>query len=404
MTTATDSDIYYDPYDPALQWDPYPTFRRMREEKPLYYNEQHDFYALSRYADVEGAFKDHRTFSSAKGGILELIKMDMELPPGVFIFEDPPIHTAHRGILSRVFTPRKMNALEPEIREYCARVLDPIVGTDRLDFVADLGARMPMKVIGMLLGIPEEDQESVRVHQDNKLRRKEGEPGVFKEDQFADNSFIESYIDWRADNPSDDLMSQLMGATFTDETGIERRLTRDELLIIINVLATAGNETTNRVIGWSGKILADHPDQRRLLVEDPSLIPNAVEEILRIQPPALQACRTVTTDVEYHGQTVPAGSVMMLIMASANRDSGVFPPDGDVLDVRREIRSHLTFGHGIHFCLGAALARLEARIAIEEILKRFPEWEVDMEAAKLDSSQVRGWATLPVHITRTNQG
>ena len=175
MTTR--DEIYYDPYDPELQLDPYPVFRRMREEAPLYYNDRHD-YAVSRSADVESALKDHGTFSSAQGGILELIKADIELPSGVFIFEDPPIHTAHRGILSRIFTPRKMNALEPFVRDLCAEVLDPLVGADRLDFVGDLGARMPMRVIGALLGIPVQDQEDVRQHKDDTLRRARPARGV----------------------------------------------------------------------------------------------------------------------------------------------------------------------------------------------------------------------------------
>jgi cytochrome P450 len=392
-------EIYYDPYDLDLQLDPYPVFRRMREEAPLYYNDTHDFYAVSRFDDVERVLKDAGTFSSARGGILELIKANIELPPGVFIFEDPPIHTAHRGILSRVFTPKKMNALEPQIRAVCAEVLDPLVGSDRLDFVLDLGAKLPMRVIGMLLGIPEKDQEDVRLRKDEGLRREPGQPGEFKQDhEFADAAFFEDYITWREDHPSDDLMTALMEAEFEDETGTVRRLTRNELLIFVNVLATAGNETTNRVIGHSGKILAEHPDQRRALVEDRSLIPNAVEEILRFEPPALQACRYVTRDVEFHGRTVPEGSVLMVLMASGNRDQRAFPPDGDVFDIRRQIGHHLTFGYGIHFCLGAALARLEARVAVDEILTRFPEWDVDLDNATLDSSQVRGWSTLPVHL------
>ncbi len=392
-------EIYYDPYDLDLQLDPYPVFRRMREEAPLYYNDTHDFYAVSRFDDVERVLKDAGTFSSARGGILELIKANIELPPGVFIFEDTPIHTAHRGILSRVFTPKKMNALEPQIRAVCAEVLDPLVGSDRLDFVLDLGAKLPMRVIGMLLGIPEKDQEDVRLRKDEGLRREPGQPGEFKQDhEFADAAFFEDYITWREDHPSDDLMTALMEAEFEDETGTVRRLTRNELLIFVNVLATAGNETTNRVIGHSGKILAEHPDQRRALVEDRSLIPNAVEEILRFEPPALQACRYVTRDVEFHGRTVPEGSVLMVLMASGNRDQRAFPPDGDVFDIRRQIGHHLTFGYGIHFCLGAALARLEARVAVDEILTRFPEWDVDLDNATLDSSQVRGWSTLPVHL------
>jgi cytochrome P450 len=404
MTTTLRDEVYYDPFDSELQLDPYPAFRRMREEAPLYRNEKFDFYALSRFDDVAEAFRDHEAFSSERGNILELVHANVEMPSGVFIFEDPPKHTAHRGVLSRVFSPKKMALLEPQIRAYCASVLDPLVGSSTLDFVGDLGAKMPMRVIGMLLGIPEEDQEDVRVHQDNKLRRKEGEPGEFNAKgvakSTADGTFFTEYIDWRTEHPSDDLMTQLIQAEFTDETGVDRRLTRDELLIFINVLATAGNETTNRVIGWSGKILADNPDQRRELVEDRSLIAGAVEEILRCQPPALQACRYVTRDVEIHGQTVPEGSVMMLIIASANRDSAKFPPDGDTFDIHRKVTQNLTFGYGLHFCLGAALARLEARIAIDEILQRFPEWEVDMQHAKLDASQVRGWETLPVHLAQ----
>ncbi len=401
MTTTSRDEIYYDPYDPDLQLDPYPVFRRMREEAPLYYNERHDFYAVSRFDDVESTLKDPGTFSSARGGILELIKANIELPSGVFIFKDPPIHTAHRGVLSRVFTPKKMNALEPQIRALCAEVLDPLVGSDRLDFVLDLGARMPMRVIGMLLGIPEQDQEDVRLRKDEGLRREPGQPGEFSQDQFADATFFEDYITWRVEHPSDDLMTALVQAEFEDETGTVRRLTRDELLIFVNVLATAGNETTNRVIGHTGKILAEHPDQRRELVDDRTLIPNAVEEILRFEPPALQACRYVTRDVELHGHTVPAGSALMMLMASGNRDHRAFPPDGDVFDIHRQIGHHLTFGYGIHFCLGAALARLEARIAIDEILSRFPEREVDWDNARLDSSQVRGWSTLPVHLPTT---
>ncbi len=398
MTTITGDGISYDPYDPALQRDPYPTFRRLREEHPLYFNEEHDFYAVSRFHDVEAVLKDPATFSSAKGGILELIKMDMELPSGVFIFEDPPLHTAHRSLLSRVFTPKKMQALEPEIRKACAEVLDPIVGSDRMDFVADLGACVPMRVIGMLLGIPLQDQEGVRLRKDEKLRREEGQPGEFSEDQFADATFFEDYIEWRRANPSDDLMTQLIRAEFEDETGTLRTLTHDELLIFVNVIATAGNETTNRTIGHMGKLLAENPDQRRALADDRSLIPAAVEEILRFEPPALQACRWVTRDIEFHDHTVPAESIMMVLLASANRDHRAFPPDGDVFDIHRNVSQHLTFGHGIHFCLGAALARLEVRVALDEVLDRFPEWDLVHDGAVLDHSQVRGWAAMPVHL------
>ena len=396
MTVSAANDVYFDPYDVDLNADPYPMFRRLREEAPLYYNEEHDFYALSRFADVDDALVDYQTFSSARGAILEIIKADIELPPGTVIFEDPPIHDIHRKLLSRMFTPRKINQLEPKIREFCARSLDPLIGTSDFDFVADLGAQMPMRVIGMLLGVPEEDQEAARDFANAQLRTEAGKPMEASMDNVASPDFFGQYIDWRAEHPSDDIMTELLNVEFEDETGTLRRLTRDELLTYLGVVSGAGNETTTRLIGWAGKVLAEHPDQRRALVEDPSLIPAAVEELLRYEPPAPHVARYVTRDIEYHGQRVPEGSVMMMLIGAANRDHRQFPPDGDVFDIRREVHQHLTFSVGTHYCLGSALARLEGRIALEEILKRFPEWDVDVDQCKLSpTSTVRGWETMP---------
>jgi cytochrome P450 len=193
-------------------------------------------------------------------------------------------------------------------------------------------------------------------------------------------------------------MTELMNAEFEDETGTTRTLTREEILIYVNVLAGAGNETTTRLIGWTGKVLSDHPDQRRELAADRSLIANAIEEILRFEPPAPHVGRYVNRDVEYYGETVPEGSAMLFLVGAANRDDRRYP-EGDRFDIHREIGQHLTFGYGIHFCLGAALARLEGRIALDEVLKRFPDWEVDLDNAKLaPTSTVRGWETLPAVI------
>jgi cytochrome P450 len=396
MTTTTGTDAAYDPYDIEINADPYPAFRRLREEAPLYRNETYDFYALSRFADVERGLTDRETYISGRGAILELIKADMEMPPGVIIFEDPPIHTMHRGLLSRVFTPKKMNALEPEIRDFCARSLDPLVGAGGFDFVRDLGAQMPMRVIGMLLGIPDQDQEAIRDRVDADLRTEPGKPMEVSRDQLVTGEAFAEYVDWRAEHPSDDLMTQLLQAEFEDETGATRRLTREEVLTYVNVVAGAGNETTTRLIGWAGKVLAEHPGQRRDLVEDRSLIPNAIEELLRYEPPAPHVARYVSRDVEHYGETVPEGSVMMFLVGAANRDDRRFP-DGDRFDIRRDIGQHLTFGYGIHFCLGAALARLEGRIALDEVLNRFPEWDVDLDNARLSpTSTVRGWETLPI--------
>jgi cytochrome P450 len=391
-------DVYYDPYDVEINAHPYPVYRRLREEAPLYYNQTHDFYALSRYEDVERGLLDAHTYISGRGAIIEVIRANIQMPPGVLIFEDPPTHTIHRRLLSRAFTPRRVADLEPKIREFCARSLDPLVGSDRFDFIADLGAQMPMRTIGMLLGIPEGDQEAVRDHVDANLRTQEGKPMEVKEN-FITGEIFSEYIDWRAEHPSDDIMTELLNAEFEDETGTKRQLTRAELLTYLEVVAGAGNETTTRLIGWTGKVLADHPDQRAQLVADRSLIPDAIEEVLRFEPPGPHVGRFVTRgDVEWHGQRVPADSIMLFLLGAANRDHRRYA-DGDEFDIHRNVERHLTFGNGIHLCLGAALARLEGRIALDEVLARFPEWEIDAENARLSpTSTVRGWESLPALI------
>jgi len=393
--TASATDLDYDPYNVNMNADPYPVYRRLREEAPLYYNARHDFYALSRFDDVDRVLSDPKTYISGRGGILEIIKANIEFPPGLVIFEDPPTHTTHRKLLSGVFTPRKVAALEPKIREFAVRCLDPLAGARRFDFVADIGALVPMWTIGMLFGIPEEDQAFIRDSGNKRLRTEAGQP---MKTRIPSGEVFATYLDWRADHPSDDIMTDLLQAEFDDETGTRRRLTREEILTYMNVVVGAGNETTNRLIGWAGKVLADHPDQRAELVADPSLVTGAIEELLRYEPPGTHIGRYVTKDVEWYGQTVPAGSAMLVLVASANRDDRRYP-DGDRFDIHREFKLGLTFGRGIHYCLGAALARLEGKVVLEEILKRFPEWEVDTDAAKLNpTSTVRGWESLPVTI------
>jgi cytochrome P450 len=395
--TSTHSAVYYDPFDFEIDSDPYPIWRRLRAESPLYYNERYNFYALSRFDDVERGLVDWRTYSSAKGSVLELIQSGMEIPPGSIIFEDPPNHDLHRGLLSRVFTPRKMNLIEPKVRAFCARSLDPLVGSGGFDFIADLGAQMPMRTIGMLLGIPEEDQEALRDQIDEGLRLEEGTmPDASAYDMGGQASSFDEYIDWRAKHPSDDLMTELLQAEFEDETGATRRLNRDEVVNFVNLLAAAGNETTTRLIGWTGKVLAENPHQLQMLAQDRTLVPQAIEELLRYEPPSPVQARYVTEDAEHYGQVVPAGSAILLLNGSGNRDDRKFP-DGDEFDITRKPAQHLAFGFGLHFCLGAALARLEGRVALDEVLQRFPSWEVDWENAKqARTSTVRGWDRLPV--------
>ncbi|HVV75493.1 MAG TPA: cytochrome P450 [Mycobacteriales bacterium] len=395
--TVADSEVYYDPYDFEIDTDPYPIWKRLRDEKPLYYNEKHDFYALSRWVDVEKCSSDWPTYVSSKGTLLELIKMDFPIPPGSIIFEDPPDHDVHRAMLSRVFRPKKIAELEPKIREFCARSLDPLIGAGGFDFVGNLGAEMPMRTIGYLLGIPEKDQVAIREAVDASLRiGEDGKPAVDQVDIGAMSQLFEEYIDWRAEHPSDDLMTEMLNAEFEDVDGTMRRLNRDELLGYINLIAAAGNETTTRLIGWAGKVLAEHPDQRAEIAADPSLISNTIEELLRYEAPSPVQARYITKDVEHYGRTVPAGNVMLLLTASANRDERKFP-DAEAFDIHRKIDRHVSFGYGVHFCLGASLARLEGRVALEEVLKRFPTWDVDYaNAVQARTSTVRGWEKLPV--------
>ena len=389
---------YFDPYDVDINADPYPAYERLREEAPIYYNDRYDFWALSRHDDVQKALVNWQTFSNTRSDILDIIKAGVELPPGVILFEDPPLHTMHRGLMSRVFTPRRMAQLEDQVRRFCIRCLDPLVGADRFDIVAELGSMMPMRVIGMLLGIPEQDQLAVRNKTDANLRTEPGKPMDVKEDEVANGAMFAEYVEWRAEHPSDDLMTQLLNAEFEDEHGDVRTLTRQEVLTYTAVVAGAGNETTGRLIAWLAKVLAEHPDQRRAVVEDRSLIPNVIDETLRFEPTGHAVARYVMHDVDYHCTTVPAGSAMLLLVAAANRDPRRYDAP-DLYDIRRDDIQHLTFGYGLHYCLGANLARLEGRVALDELLNRWPEWDVDYDDMELaPTSTVRGWARMPMIV------
>jgi cytochrome P450 len=396
MTVTSDSDIYYDPFNREVDKDPHRVWKRMRDEAPLYRNEKHGFWALSRYDDVERGLVDWDTFRSGKGSVLEVILAGMEVPSGLILMEDPPRHDVHRGLMSRVFTPKAMLAIEPKVRAFCTRTLDPLMDGDGFDFITDLGAIMPMLTIGMLLGIPEREITEIRDRIDAQMRVEDDTEVPNTDLGMAGTEVIADYIEWRSHNPSDDLMTKLLTAEFEDEDGVVRKLTRAEVLTYIMLLAGAGNETTTRLIGWAGKLLAEHPDQRRELVADRSLIPQAIEETLRYEAPSPVQARTVSRDVEYHGELVREGDIMLLINGSGNRDERHFA-DADRYDIHRTIDHHLSFGYGLHFCLGAALARLEGRVALDEVLQRWPDWEVDWDNAKqAHTPTVRGWERLPV--------
>jgi cytochrome P450 len=255
-----------------------------------------------------------------------------------------------------------------------------------------------MRTIGMLVGIPDSEQPTVRANARRNLRYKAGEPLPVKKDRYFDAGPFAEYVAWREKNPSDDLITELLHVEFEDETGTRRHLSTDEILVFLTVIAGAGVETTGNLFGWMGKLLAEHPDQRRELVQNQQLITNAVEELLRYEPPGPHVARWIAEPVTFHGHTLPVGSALLLMITSANHDERRFDVP-DRFDIHRTIGRHVTFGYGAHLCLGAALARLEGRVALEEVLIRFPEWEVDLaNACRSPSATVRGWDAMPVLI------
>ncbi|RAV10364.1 cytochrome P450 [Mycolicibacterium sp. GF69] len=397
MIDTNTVDLYYDPFDFDIDDDPYPTWKRMRDEAPLYYNEKYDFYALSRYDDVAQGLHDWDTYRSGRGTTMDVIMSGVEVPPGVILFEDPPLHDLHRRVLSKVFTPRRMEAIEPLTRQFCVRALDSLGDASRFDVIGDFGALIPMRTIGYLLGIPEQGQQQIRDNTDASIGLKEGSFQSVSAATF-ENAYqlFADYIEWRAEHPSDDVMTQLLNAE-VEEDGQLRPLSRIEVLTYTSMIAGAGNETTTRLIGFIAQLLAEHPDQRRELVDDFSLIPGAIEEVLRYQAPSPVQARYVARDTECYGQRIAEGSVMLLLNGSANRDERRYP-EGESFDIHRT-GSHLSFGQGLHFCLGSSLARMQARVALEEMLRRWPEWEVDYEnAAMAHTSSVRGWGRLPIDV------
>ncbi len=402
MSIATEA-VQFDMYDRNTYVNPYPVYRRLREEAPLYYNEEYDFYAVSRFDDAERVMVDREGFISSKGIVYNImpyiIRGEGEIPDGLFICEDAPLHTAHRGLVSRVFTPKRVGLIEPEIRAFCAKVLDGLVGSDGFDWNRDLAAQIPMRVIGMLVGIPDGDLEAIRDHFHRELNDESmNKDAVPFEALDESEGLFGSYLDWRAEHPSDDLMTQMLTMEF-DDKGTTRQLSRTEILTFLNLIAGAGTDTTARLIGWIGKLLGEHPDQRREIVADPSLVPNAVEEVLRMEPPPYHFGRYVTKDVEFHDSIVPAGSIMLVLPGSANHDDRRFV-NPETFDIHREITRILSFGFGPHLCLGANLARLEGRIVLEEVLNRFPDWSCDLEKAELTLGiDTRGYESLPVVLS-----
>jgi cytochrome P450 len=403
----TTTELYYDPYDYDVDVHAHDVWKRLRDEAPVYWNDRYSFYALSRYDDVLSATLDVDTFSSAHATTIEL--MTAERNETFMIWMDPPKHTHFRKLVSRAFTPRRIGDLEQRIERLCAELLDPFVGTASFDYVDQFGALLPPTVILALLGFPEERADEWRSGIDRMFHIDEGQTGfsdVPDPEQLAAGerslgstlfTLLPDLMAERRDRPQEDLISTLVNTELEEADGSTRPLTDTEIVAFVQMLAIAGTETVARLLSWVAVLLARHPDQRALLVDDPALLPNGIEELLRYEAPSPVNARWVEHDVELHGTTMPAGSKVIMLNGSANRDERHFP-DPDRLDVRRSIDRHLSFGYGAHFCVGAALARLEGRIALRETLRRFPSWEVDESALDwVHTSTVRGFAHVPIH-------
>ncbi len=399
MTALDTEPLAWDPLDEKYKVDPHPIWKRLRDEQPLYYNEEHDFYAVSRFAEVDAFSRDPKTFCSSHGTVMEMITAEpaeME----IMIFMDPPEHTRYRRLVSKAFTPRRMMLLEDDIRTLCIGILDGLVGRSSFDYVQDFGARVPAYVIAALLGVPPEDRDMVRGWIDETFHL-DPEKGMYNERSFVAMGKLREYFGSeladRATHPRDDMFTDLVNGEI-NEDGELRRLTTEQAVNFAMLIGSAGTETVARLLGWAALTLDDNPEQRAELAADFRFIPNCVEELLRYEAPSPVQSRWCTADVDVYGQTLPARSKVVMITGSAGRDERTYP-DADRFDIHRNFDHHLSFGYGIHFCLGAALARTEGRIALEETLKRFPEWSVQRdEAVPLYTSTVRGYSKLPISV------
>jgi hypothetical protein len=391
--------VELNPFAYEFHEDPYPTYQWLRDEAPCYRNDELGFWAVSRYDDVLDASRDWATFSSADGPMIEKVDRTFLTVIPMMISEDPPRHDALRGLVSRVFTPRRISELEPAVRAVAARYLGELRERGGGDFVTEFSSLLPMDVIFTLLGVPDADRRRLRHLTDVMLERDEGDNRVPPRAVDASAQLAHYWFDrvreLRA-APGDDFVSHLLGAELEDENGVLQRLTDPEVVGFCSLIAAAGSETVTKLLANACVLLARHPDQRKALLADRSVIPSAIEETLRYWAPSQYQGRSATRDVALHGQTIPAGDRVIVVTGAANRDHRAYP-DPDRYDVfRRPDVQPLSLGHGVHFCLGAALARLEGRVGLEEFLARFPEYEVDeTKARRVHMSNVHGFESVP---------
>jgi cytochrome P450 len=395
--------VDFDPFSDDFFNDPFNTYRRLRDEAPVYHNEKYGFWALSRYEDVEPAMKDCQTYSSARGITLDMYLAEPDpTQPTLIIMMDPPEHTVMRKLVNKVFTPRAIAALEPMIREKIAEVANTLDRT-AFDVVADFAALFPVEVITTMLGVPPEHRQQIRLWLDKQLERNPGDfhvpPEGLQAAQAIGMFYYELVCERRA-HPQDDMISRLTQVDVIRDDGVAK-LTDAEIAAFAMMLGGAGAETVTKLLGNAAVTFAKNPDQWRKLHEDRSKIPFAFEELLRYEAPSQYQLRYSMRDVRLHGTTIPAASVVMLINGSATRDERAFV-DPDRFDIDRTPSGHsLNFGYGIHSCLGAALARMEGRIALDVMLDLMPDYQVDPAGLRrVAMANVAGWSSVPIQVVR----
>lgn len=386
------------PFSHEFHEDPYPTYRWLREHAPLYRNERFDFWALSRFRDVLDASHDWETYSSAEGTTVERIDGALFGERPMMIFTDPPRHDRLRKLVNRVFTPRRIAELEPFARSTVVKLLDPLVARGGGDFVKEISALLPMEMIFTMLGVPEPDRVGLRRHMDASLDRDRDTGDVPVHALEAMGAMLDYWDRLVADlrvKPNDGLISALLEAEIEGDDGVRSRLTNGEIVGFCSLIGVAGNETVTKLLANAAVLFARHAEQYAQILADPACIPGAVEEVLRYTSPSQYQGRVTTRDVTWHGGTVPRGARILLLTGSANRDEREFP-DPDRFDVQRKVPIALGFGQGIHFCLGASLARLESRVALEEFSRRFPRFAIDESSCvRVHMSNVLGYQSVP---------
>jgi cytochrome P450 len=397
-----DSPMEFDPYSDSFFDDPYDTYRWMRDEAPVYYSDRWDFHALTRNADVVAAHRDWETFSSAYGVTLDALSMHRRFDElKMLILMDPPEHERLRKLVRQVFTKAAIANLEPLVTDIVTSHVQALAGRDQFDMVADFAALFPVEIISSMLGVPEGERQQIRLWTDGFLHREPNNPFATESGVAASMAMGEYFLELAKEKrrrPDDLIISRLVTATYEDETGVTHRLTDEDIGTFSVLLASAGSETVTKLMGNGVMAFHNFPDQWQLVLDDPGLIPGAIEEMLRLNPPSQYQGRFTTRDVTFDGGTIPAGSPTLLVTGAATRDPRAYDQP-DAFDIKRGGATTLAFGFGAHSCLGSWLARLETRVALQQLREHWPQFDVDTDGLqRVTMSNVAGYSHIPVHV------